>query len=235
MRVVKKIISPENETSRIIQTLTSSDVIGALSNIADLGENLQLGIGDFPPREAGTLIKLQSERIARLIDSLLITQQVQDGLLMVQLRPMTLRPAIEATIDTLNPLGEKYATKLRLGRKYKVRPVLADHKLLTAVLQCAFEGVIRTTISKKVHVDTISYDDKLFVHITDRDASYESPGDEASRERAGSAHAIAIPSFYIASTLLTAMGGELRIKGTKSQRHIDLIFRHSFQLAMKLI
>jgi K+-sensing histidine kinase KdpD len=234
MRDAKKVINPASELSRIIETLTSNDIISTLSNIADLGENLEQGVQDYSPEETGTLIKLQSEKIARLIDSLMVAQQVQEGRLAIHAKPMTLRPALESAINVLNPLSEKYATKMRLGRKHKLRPVLVDENLITPILHSAFEGVIRTTVSRKVKVDTISHDDKLFLHITDKDASYESQADGASRTRAGSAHAIAIPSFYVASSLMAAMGGELRIKGNKDQRHIDLIFPHSFQLAMEL-
>lgn len=221
------------ELARIIETLSSSDIIGALSNMADLGENLERGSIDYSPEEAGTLIKLQSERIARLIDSLLLAQQIEDGRFEIHARPLTIRPILEDTVTGLVPLSERYATKVRLGRKQKLRPVLVDTILIGPILHSALEGVIRTTVSKKVKVDTVSHEDNLFVHITDKDASFENQADGTSRSRAGSSHAIAIPSFYVANSLISAMGGELRIVGSKNKRHIDLVFPHSIQLALE--
>jgi len=222
------------DIGRIIDTLTSSDVIGALSNIADLGENLEQGSADYSPEEAGTLIKMQSERVARLVDAMLITQQIHSGELIIHTRPQTIRPALETVVSNLSPLSDRYATKVRLSRRKKFRPVLVDGGLLPFALSSAIEGVIRTTVSKRIQIDTVSHDDKLFLHITDRDASYESQDDGASRATAGSAHAIAIPSFYVASSIIKAMGGELRIAANKDLRHIDLIFPHSVQLAMEI-
>jgi len=218
----------------ILETLTSSDVIGALSNIADIGEHLERGVENYTPEEAGTLIKVQSERVARLVDALLITRQIESGQRRVLARPQILRPALEEIVESLQPLSERYATRVRLSRGKKFRPVLVDNALLSHTLRATLEGVIRTTVSRKIQVDTVSHDDRLFLHITDKDASFESQDDNAPRTAAGGAHAIAIPSFYVANSLIQAMGGEFRIAANKNNRHIDLVFPHSVQLSMEI-
>lgn len=219
---------------RILETLTSSDVVGSLSNIADLGEMLEMSADGYSPEEAGTLIKLQAQRVAGLIDSMMIAEKIQTGELILHSHPTTLRPTLEEVVSGLSPLSERYATNLRLSRSKKLRPILADSTLLAPVLKATFEGVIRTTISKRINIKTVSHGDKLFLHIIDRDASFESTDDGESRGRAGTSHAIALPSFFVAKMLLDAMDGEMRISANNQRRHIDLVFPHSVQLNLGL-
>ena len=218
----------------ILETLTSSDIISGLSNIADIGEMLENSADNLTPEEAGTLIKLQSERMARLIDGLLTVEHINNGLLVPQPTATTLRPTLNQTIKNLEPLSKRYATTLKLGRYRNLRPITVDQDLIITALQNALEGVIRTTASKKIKVDTVSRDDRLFIHIMDIDASYESQEDGASRSKAGTSHAISIPSFYIAHSLLKAMEGEFRITASSKHRHIDLVLPHTVQLNLGL-
>jgi len=222
------------ELRRILETLTSSDMVGALSNIANLGEMLELSRDGYSPEEAGILIKLQAQRIATQIDSMIIAEKVQTGELKLHPHPTTLRPTLEEVIGTLQPMSDRYATKFRLGSSRKLKPILVDSTILAPVLRSTFEGVIRTTISKRIHVYTVSREERLFLHITDKDASFESTEDGETRTRAGGSHAIAIPSFYVAKLLLNAMDGDMRINANQKRRHIDLIFPHSIQLNLGL-
>lgn len=225
-------IGPRTELARVLSTYMSDDFIGSLSHVVGLARLLEEDSDSFSPRESGTLIRLQAERMLSMAEGLVMAERARDGQLELRLNPVPIRPTIEMIIEQLKPMTQRYSTSLKLIRQSQPRPIHSDITILPTAIRSCLEGIIRSTAAAIIKIKLISRQDRLFVHIIDKDVATADTPIPLVKNTLN--HTATIPAFYVARTLTEHIDGEFRVHSQHSNRHIDIILPHTIQLNLEL-
>lgn len=117
-------------------------------------------------------IEMSSDRLLRLIDSILLGGEVGQGQSELTLEPICVPKIIEDVVHEISPLARAYDHKIEITSHKPSYLAVANKEALFQVLYNLFDNAIKYSHSKTiVKIETRNYQEKIRINVSDEGAS----------------------------------------------------------------
>lgn len=211
-----------------------------LTHISGLASMLREGVfkaEELPAQFAQ--LEISSQRMQRLIESLLFAGQLQNQQLTLEMEPINPASVVHDIATELRPMALNYHRSLNLSITQELQPVATNREALNYGLYNLLDVVIRSSRSEVIDVLVHHQLDEVMVTI--RDDSDRLPANVLktilTRLGSSSQPIKQIPGsaglgLYVASVLTDFMGGDLQMQTSHGKRVVSLSLPLSKQTSL---
>lgn len=213
-----------------------------LMHVKGISELLRQGIDDEAVRnEQYVRLGLSTERMLRLIDAYIFTEQIVAKRLSLEIEPVNVAQIAHQVVADLKPLALRYETSLSLTITKAMHPAAINSVALTHALYGLLDVAIRSTQSEVIAVSVQHKGGDVVVAIFDDGDPISSTAIKGITKRLGvtfqpSKHFAAGTglSIYVADCLTEAMGALFAMQHKSGKRTISVTMQQSSQLSLQL-
>jgi len=199
---------------------------------ADL-ESLSRDLSLFVTESDGLVIRQQTEELDKVMERLHLLNNIENRTIQSEVKLLNVEELIESMFrkyqDNLNKLGLQVEYFHRIGAANIQPSVVQDYALLSIALSEVFESIL--SVAQKQTVVTITSDHSLSnssITISTVSGGRVVNYNKDTQDKEGVAQEINGIGLYVASQIMSILGGDVRMNLGNSGNSISLIFANNY-------